>query len=228
MKQAFLVLSALLCVAGLAGCQTGDSGAYPTNQISCTFTVDVNDAGVTARASFWTTGTGAGPVNLILTAGDTVTVNGAAMPRRNGVAFDFYEAVLDPAEQYTFTFTRGDGTALTGTVDTMVPLAVTAPAQDASVSRAADLAVAWSNPVEGGLVTVTVSGEHLDGILEQVADTGAYIVPAGTLILAADAPTPSLRGWVTVSRSRLGTMDPGLTGTVAVTTSSAVRITSTE
>lgn len=228
MKRAFLVLAALLCVAGLAGCQTGDSGTYPTNQISCTFTVDVSDAGVTARASFWTMGTGAGPVNLILTAGDTVTVNGVDMPRRNGVAFDFYEAILDPAEQYTFTFARNDGTALTGTVDTIVPLAVTAPAQDASFSRAADLTVAWSNPIEGGIVTVTVSGEYLEGILEQVADTGAYTVPAGTLLLDADAPTPSVRGWVTVSRSRLGAMDPGLNGTVSVTTGSVVRITSTE
>ncbi|NLV42832.1 MAG: hypothetical protein GXY15_16595 [Candidatus Hydrogenedentes bacterium] len=228
MKQAFLALSALLCVAGLVGCQTGDSGDYPTDQISCTFTVDVNDVGVTARASFWTTGTGIGPVNLILTAGDTVTVNGVAMPRRNGVATDFYQTALDPAEQYTFTFTRGDGTALTGTVDTLVPLAVTAPAADASVSRAADLAVNWTNPIADGLATVTVSGEYLQGIMEDVADTGAYTVPAGTLVLDADAPTSSVQGWVTISRNRLGVMDPGLAGTVAVTTSATVRFTSTE
>jgi hypothetical protein len=32
------------------------------------------------------------------------------MPRRNGVAFDFYEAILDPAEQLHLRLHRGDGT----------------------------------------------------------------------------------------------------------------------
>ncbi len=35
---------------------------------------------------------------------------GVAMPRRNGVAFDFYEAILDPAEQLHLRLHRGDGT----------------------------------------------------------------------------------------------------------------------
>ncbi|HDP35839.1 MAG TPA: hypothetical protein ENN29_12110 [Candidatus Hydrogenedentes bacterium] len=230
MKRMVVFVTASLCFVGLIGCYTADSGNYTTDQIHCEFSVDVSDTVITATASFWTPGAQpANPTYLALTANDTVTVNGVAMQRKRGPLFDIYTATLQPADEYVFTFTRGDGTSYDSTAHTIATLAVTSPEAGAWVSRAADLEVAWTNPVEGGEVTVFVPGQqYFNGFLRVVPDAGAYTIPAETLVLDAMSPQPEVQTLVSVSRSHKGTMAPGLNGNIVARTEGSVQFVSAE
>lgn len=223
MKSVFCAIVVVCCVAGLSGCETGDSGDFTTDQIVGNFSVDVTAAGIQAQGSFWKAGT---TVNLALTAGDTLSVNGVALKRINGVAFDYYGAGVPAAERYVFVFTRGDGTILVSSVEHLPALWLTAPTEGASISRGADMGLSWTEPL-GGTAQVSISGEHFEGFAEHVADAGFYVVPANSLVLNADAPSPSVAGSVSVSRSRNGTMAEGLKGGITAFSGAEVRFVST-
>jgi len=230
MKKMLIAMTFCMCAVGLIGCYTADSGNYTTDKIHFEFAVDVSATVATATASFWTpSAQPANPTYLVLTAGDTITVNGVAMQRVRGPFFDVYTATLQPAETYTFTFTRTDGTSYDSTVNTIVPLEITSPAEGDWISRAADLNVTWTNPIEGGNVAVFVpGGQYFNGFLRETADTGAYTIPANTLTLDAMSPSTDVETGLSVSRSHKGVMATGLTGNSVARTGNNIAFVSTE
>lgn len=230
MKKMCIAMMFCFCIVGLNGCYTADSGNYTTDLIFCGFTVDVDKTTATATASFWVEGAQpANPTYLVLTVGDTITVNGTAMQRKRGPLFDFYTVTLQPAETYTFTFTRGDGTSYDSTVNTITTLDITSPEDGAWISRAADMNITWTNPIEGGNVAVFIpGGQYLNGFLQEVPDTGAYTIPAETLTLDSMAPSPDVETALSISRNHKGTMAEGLNGSVTARTGSNIQIVSTE
>ena len=222
MRTVFCVAVAVCCAAGLSGCETGDTGQFTTDQIVGNFSVNVTAGAIQAQGSFWKAGT---TVSLVLTEGDTLSVNVAALPRINGIAFDYYGAEVPEAERYVFVFTRRDGTSLVSSVEHLPALQLTTPTEGAGISRAADISLFWTDPL-GGAAQVSVSGEHIEGFSEEVADTGAYVVPANSLVLNADAPSTSVAGCVSVSRSRNGTMAEGLKGGITAFAGDEIRFVS--
>ena len=216
MKTKSSVFLLCLCLVGLIGCYTADSGNYATDQIHCEFAVDVSETVVTATASFWTPGAQpANPTYLVLTANDTVTVNGVAMQRKRGPLFDIYTATLQPAEEYVFTFSRSDDESYDSTVPTIPAIRITSPEVNTWVSRGEDLDVAWANPIEDGNATVFIpASQYLNGLLEVVPDVGGYTIPADTLVLDEMAPDASVQTRVSVSRRHKGTMAEGLNGNI--------------
>ncbi len=230
MNRLFAPLMFCLCLGWLTGCYTADSGNYATDQIVFDFGVEVSETVATATASFWTYRAIPGtPVYLVLTHFDAIMVNGITMSRKRGPIADYYSVTIPPAEQYTFTFTRGDGTSYDSTVDTIPPLVITSPEAETWISRAADLDVAWTNPVEDGVVTVYVPrGEYVNGFLQQVVDSGTYTIPAGTFLLDASAPTASFEAMLYVSRKKRENLGPELAGAIEVRTGDSVRFITTE
>lgn len=230
MKKKIAVFLLCFCFAGLTGCYTADSGDYSTDRIHCQFAADVSETVVIATASFWTPGAQpANPTYLVLTANDTVTVNGAAMQRRRGPLFDYYTATLQPAEEYIFTFARDDGTSYDSIAPDLLPLTVTSPTPGAWISRDDDLDVTWTNPIEDGDVTVFIpSGQYLNGFLGVTEDVGSYTIPAGTLTLDEMSPQSDVQAQVSVSRRRPGVMAEGLNGNIVTRTEDAVQFVSTE
>ena len=186
---------------------------------------------VTATASFWTpSAQPANPTYLVLTAGDTITVNGVAMQRVRGPFFDVYTATLQPAETYTFTFTRTDGTSYDSTVNTIVPLEITSPADGAWISRAADLNVTWTNPIEGGNVAVFVPGSNTLTVSFVKRRIPAPI-PSSPPIRLRWMPCLLNRMWkpyLSVSRSHKGVMATGLAGNIVARTGNNIAFVSTE
>lgn len=230
MKKMSIVTMAVLCTLGLTGCYTADSGNYATELIFCGFTVDVDKTIVTATASFWVEGAQpANPTYLVLTAGDTVMVNGTTMQRKRGPLFDIYTATLQPAETYTFNFARTDGTSYDSTVNTIATLDITSPEEGALISRAADMNIAWTNPIEGGNVAVFIpGGQYFNGYLKETADTGVYTIPAENLTLDALSLSTDVETALSISRNHKGTMATGLNGNVTARTGSNIQIVSTE
>ena len=230
MKKVSITMAFCICAIGLIGCYTADSGNYTTDQIRFEFAVDVSGTVVTATASFWTpSAQPANPPYLVLTANDTITVNGVAMQRVRGPFFDVYTATLQPAETYTFTFSRADGASYDSTVNTIETLAITSPEEGAWISRAADLNIAWTNPIEGGNVAVFVpGGQYFNGFLRDAPDTGAYTIPAGTLTLDPMSPATDMDTGVSVSRNHRGIMADGLNGNIIARTGNNVSFISTE
>ncbi len=230
MKTTSSVLLLCLCLVGLIGCYTADSGNYATNQIHCEFSVDVSDTVATATASFWTPGAQpANPTYLVLTANDTITVNGVAMQRKRGPLFDIYTATLQPAEAYVFTFTRSDDESYDSTVPTIPALTITNPEAETWVSRDEDLDIRWSNPIEDGNVTVFMpASQYLNGLLEAVQDVGEYTIAAGTLTLDEMSPETDVRSQISVSRRHQGVMAEGLNGNIIARTGDTVEFISTQ
>ncbi len=229
MKRMGPLLGLCLCLTGLIGCYTADSGDYATEQIHCGFAVELADGIVTATASFWTPGARPGnPTYLVLTASDTVTVNGVRMQRKRGPLFDFYEATLEPVDAYVFTFSRGDGESYDSTVPAIPEVIVTHPLP-AAYSRAEDLLVTWTNPVADSDVTIHVpDGQYFDGIFQTIEDFGEHTIPAGTFTLDEMSPQTDIQAQVIVTRRHEGTMSADLNGSIVARARGVAKFISTE
>ncbi len=230
-NRIFNALVCCLCLAGLTGCYTADSGNYATDEIVFDFVVDVTETTATATASFWTYRAIPGNVvYLVLTDFDTVMVNGIPMSRKRGPVADYYSVTIPPAQEYTFTFRRGDGTSYDSTVSAIPPLTITRPTSGTWVSRAADMEIEWTNSIEGGVATVFVpGGEYVNGFLQDVADSGTYTIPAGTFLVDASAPQPrSFGASLSVSRRKRETLGPELTGHITVRSGDTIQFITTE
>jgi len=222
MRKWTLLIALCTCLV-FAGCPRQNSCYIDTAGMHFTFRVAEKDGQATVTALF-TVGNALGTELALGDCGDDITVNGVPLQERRG-AFVWYEAVMDPAELYTFEFVREGEGPYTSTVEAPPPVNITAPAEGTSISRAADFDITWDDNYElSPGIGLVIGGPCVDGILREVGDSGAYTIQAGELEQNG-ADTCDVN--ISLTRITNGTMDPLLNGTIAARTVDTTWITTT-
>lgn len=201
----------LMCVcAALIGCPREDSCNVLTSGICFTFRVVEQDGQATATAVF-TVGNALGTELALGDCGDDITVNGTALQEIRG-AFVHYEAVIDPADTYTFVFTREGEDPYTSVVAPPPTVTITAPAAGTVISRAEAFDITWDNNYEASPgIGLFIGGPCVQPILRDIGDNGAYTINADEL---AQRVIPSCDLTISLTRTTIGTMDPATEGTI--------------
>jgi hypothetical protein len=193
MKTVVWALGLLAVLTVLPACPRTSSCNVTTEGVYCTFRV-VEEDGVVKAVAIFSVGDALGTA-LVLGAecGDAITVNGAPLQERQGL-FVFYEATVEPADAYTFVFTRGED-EYSSTVGLPAAFTIDAPAEGQVVSRREAMAVVWPPLADEGdaWITVAMEGPCVPLFADRALDTGAYIVNAGKL-LPEGALDPALQG----------------------------------
>lgn len=222
MKKWTLLIVLCTCLV-FAGCPRQNSCYVDTAGIHFTFRVQEKDGQATVTARF-TVGNAVGTALTLGDCSDDITVNGVPLQAHTGPLV-VYEAVLEPAELYTFEFTRESEGPYISTVEAPPPVTITAPAEGTSVSRAEAFDIAWEDNYElSPGIGLVIGGPCVDGIIRSIGDNGLYTINADEL-QQNGVDTCDLN--ISLTRTVNGTMDPGLVGTIAATSVDTTWITST-
>jgi hypothetical protein len=94
--------------------------------------------------------------------------------------------------------------------------AITAPADQANASRAADLQVTYSSSGSGDAMSWLATGDCIQPAWGSIAgDPGVFVLSAGKLVAYDGHQTDTCTVTITVARTRAGTLDPAFgSGTV--------------
>jgi len=244
----FLSLLAAVTVY-LSSCAPSASEDIKTPGLYCSFSVDATNGLATASAVF-RTGNPLG-TNVVLSEGDEIRVNGVLLAYVDKIVVKSYDATFPAATEYSFVLTRPGESPYTCTLQSPPAVTITSPAEGASISRQSSFDVTWEN---NGSASSTLSlilyGAYLNGLNDNVPDTGTFTIPANTLNLQSTSPTPTIspttsptvtptpsptptpattttEARIILSRTTTGTMDPALNGTITGRSYDQVNIVST-
>lgn len=203
---------AILCASIVfAGCPREDSCNILTGGIHFTFGVVEKDGAATVTASFNV----GGPFGTALSlgdCGDDITVNGVPLEEKRG-AFVYYEAVLAPADLYTFEFTRASEGPYVSEAVAPPPVTITAPAEGTAISRAAAFDITWEDNDEASPgIWLFIGGPCVEGMSRDIGDNGLYTINAEDLELPDAADSCDVT--ISLTRTAAGTMDPAIEGTI--------------
>ena len=213
-----LGLAAFGTAALLAGCPQITSETITTDGLYVDYIV-IEEADGTAVAQARFRAGGAAGTGVQLTGGDTVTVNGEPMTLTRAVS-TYYEADVDPAETYTFVFTRPDEGGYTSTISPPGSVTITEPAEGAEVSRAEDLTIRWEpdNDAPGNAYNLEVYGPCLDNFVRLAILVTEMTIQANDLAEETDeggGPDATCTATIRVAAWGEGTMAPGLKGKIS-------------
>ncbi|MCX5772464.1 MAG: hypothetical protein NTZ09_19615, partial [Candidatus Hydrogenedentes bacterium] len=152
-----------------------------------------------------------------------------------------YQASLEQATVYEFTFERPNRGNYASTTTAPPEVVVMAPEEGAVLSRASGFAIAWA-PDEGNTIALDIdedfeqaeaegmqsgycclylSDEETEQLAFEIADTGSHDVSPNGLqnaqqvygVSPAECPN-ELPAVITLERKRVGTLHPGLSGEI--------------
>jgi len=204
---------AIVCASILfAGCPREDSCNIRTNGIYFSFNVVEKDGSATVTATFNV----GGPFGTALSlgdCGDDITVNSIPLQEERG-AFVYYDAVLEPADLYTFEFSRdGEGPYISEVV-APPPVTITAPAPGTAVSRAVAFDITWEDNYETSPgIGLFIGGSCVQGVLRTIGDNGLYTINADELELPDVDESCDVT--ISLTRTAAGTMDAAIEGTIS-------------
>lgn len=241
MKKA-IWLALLIAGAANAGCSEDvPSDDVATDAVYASIGVLATGDGTSSVSTYLKVGGANSNTYLDLTDYDALItyVNGTSKSMSqsgNGYVTSFpYEAEDTP---YRIAFVRtpppdgecaGDS-APNSTVLLPAPFAITAPAQDASVSRASPLSIQWSNSGGNDPMSFSVDAPCLQYYADDIEnDNGSFTIPANTLLVIGSANT-ACTATVTIHRNRDGELDPnyGEGGVISATQRRAVQFTTVQ
>ena len=163
-----LTILTMVLTSLMTGCPPVMSGSIDTDALYISYRItEVGDT-VLVRAEF-RVGNALGTL-LELSEGDDLRVNGVAMAYR-ALLIPHYEGTVVPADTYSFVLTRPGEGPYTSTVSAPMPVSITSPAADTTLSRSTDFTVTWDDPANTGLYFSSV------GALEQgcALFTGSFV-----------------------------------------------------
>lgn len=150
--------------------------------------------------------------------GDSITVNGTELQAVDGTVVPVvYSAEIEPADEYTFVFSRPDEGDYTSTVSGLRPaVTVTAPAEGVDAPRDVLLDVTWDDNNAGAgnaQIEAIITGECIFPDYEATwSDDGADVVEADSI--EVDGETTSCLADLTLTRKVDGTLGSSLNGSI--------------
>lgn len=235
MVKSWIFYVATLIVVFTSACSTTNSDNVSTGGIYAALSISENGAVAQASATFYVGGI-TGTV-LQLSAGDSVACNGNVLSEQQNL-FGGYSYVgncgtLTAGAMYSFVFTRdsasGNDEVYTSTVTLPEAVNITAPADASTFTRGNPINVTWTASTDSVLVTLSGQGTSSDpgggstsfSSTNSASDNGAYT------IIGTDTDPDSITGaisnaYITVRRSRSGTMDASLDGSISASRSDSV------
>lgn len=214
---------ALVFLLVLTGCASVKSTDVATSSIYAQFTAVTEGSGTTATAVL-RVGEADSNTYVNLEAGDTLTAAADAgtdgeelveLAEVNlGDLYGYVGLLTADAEgtPFTFAFTRDAAESAPDSHATMpAPFALTSPVADTAVSRAEDITVTWEPSGGDDPVQVTLSGDCILDVTEDVAgDPGTYTFEPGSYVVPDGQEGESCAGTLTVRRLSYGELDPAL------------------
>ncbi|MCK9461985.1 MAG: hypothetical protein M0R80_20330 [Proteobacteria bacterium] len=146
--------------------------------------------------------------------GDSITVNGTELQAVDGTVVPVvYSAEIEPADEYTFVFSRPDAGGYTSTVSGLRPaVTVTAPAEGVDAPRDVLLDVTWDDNNAGAgndEIELLVTGDCINFDYDATwTDSGSDTIPANSLDV--DGDTTTCEAALVLTRKVSGTLDSGL------------------
>ena len=216
-RAPFRALALSLPLAALVGCESVESSDVKTSGMYAQFTAQADGSGSTRTEAILKVGGSTSNTFVQLAAGDELTVAGGgaeqAMSEQNLGDLYSYTADFDFDEvgtEFTFNLERAADESAPSSVATLpAALDITAPAEDAIVSRSGDaLTITWSGSGEAEDMEVTVTGDCFVAYWKPVDDGGQHIIDAGTMESFEGNDDEACDAEVTVTRKSTGTLDP--------------------
>ncbi len=183
-----------------------------------------------ARATFWVGDSPGGTFLSLGSCGDTITINGQSLQKKNNVDHDYYETSLAAADSYDFVFSREGEDPYSSTVSAPPDVTVTAPNGE-SISRTESFDVTWETNSSGSL-ELLIDGDCIkdypDVLGDSVPDNGSHTVNAGAIepFVSSDE-TESCTANVELTREAGGSLSPSLKGTIKASSFGLTSFTST-
>lgn len=201
----------------LVACESVDSTDVLTSGMWADFSVTANGDGTSLTSATLKVGGDLSNTFVDLEEDDTLTVTSGeetkTLVERNLGDIYWYDTSFDTEAadtEFVFAFVRTvDDGAPASTITLPAPFAISAPTAAYIVKRGVDpLIVEWT-PASTDTVIVNVSGDCIDPVDETLStDSGAYTFAAERIVTREDHETDSCEGTVTITRRRVGTLDP--------------------
>ncbi|MBI4699700.1 MAG: hypothetical protein HY744_00810 [Deltaproteobacteria bacterium] len=222
----FLLGAVLFGSAVALGCghPEEDSCNIKTAGIYVEYEVAEQGAQATAKATFWVGDDSGGTYLTLGQCGDQIQVNGKALDKKAGNP-EYYESALASADGYEFVFTRVDEDPYPSSVAPPADVSISAPAADASISRADPFDITWDKDGSGE-IKLLVEGDCIASypkpLGDEIADTGSYTVNAGDIEPFVESDKDkTCSATITLTREKAGSLHQSLKGTMKATTTAS-------
>ena len=237
MRQQLLLSTAALTIALAAGCSEDvDSDDVATDAIYANFSVNAEGDGASHVLATLRVGGPSSNTYLDLTDYDSLmaSVNDTAKGMTqsgNAYVTTFPFDAEDTPFRVSFLRSHAPDAECAGvsapnsTVTLPRPFSITAPAQDASISRASDLTFTWSDSGESDDMSWALDGPCIQYMADSIEnDNGSFTIPEDTILLVSTAMT-SCTATLRIYRTRQGELDPnyGEGGTISAAQTRAVQ-----
>ncbi len=215
-----LACTILMGSAVMLGCQAPeeDSCNIKTPGVFVEYEVHEEGGSAATRATFWVGDKPGGTFLSFGSCGDSIAVNGKTLTKVSAGDHDAYETSMTAVDSYEFIFSRDGETPYSSAVAPRNPVAITAPAGNASVSRAAAFDITW-DANDSGSLNLLVSGDCIKDfpstLGESVTDNGTYAVNANGIepFVSSDSGK-SCTATLELNRQNTGTLSSSLKGTI--------------
>jgi hypothetical protein len=215
-----LVIATTLAAAALSiitGCHPSeDSCNIKTAGIYVQLEAIEEGSNAVGKATFWVGDDPGGTYLVLGECGDEISVNGTVLQHKSGNP-EYYEAAIDPADEYDFVFSRPDEDPYSSVVGNMRPeVTVLGPSGD-TIPRDEEFDITWEDN-DGGEIHLLVDGDCIwdypETLGDYIADNGSHTVPANGIEAQDEDENESCVAEIELTREVDGTLNSSLKGTI--------------
>lgn len=229
MKRVALLSMLFVPATMMLGCiiqPTEDSCNIKTPGIFTEYNVSRSGNDVLVQAKFWV---GNRPGGTVLNFGqckDRIEVNGKVLTEVG----NSYEAKLQQAEEYVFTFIREGEDPYVSRISLPPAVNITAPAAGETITRDKGFDIAWDNNNAGGNLNLEVDGDcirpypSVNG--EEKPDNGVHSVPPNGIEATETGKDKTCEATIELTRTSGGELDSRLKGSIKAETSASMKFNS--
>ncbi len=218
MTRKILILGTIAAVMVLAmGCYPEeDSCNILTDGIYVEYQVMEQNDAASARATFWVGDSPGGTYLTLGSCGDEISVNGVEL-NKTGSNPEYYEAGVEVADTYDFTFNRPEYGEFVSSITAMpAEVEITSISGD-EIARDEEFQITWMDNSDGE-IDLLISGDCIEDypnlMGDDIADTGSHTVGAGAIEVNDNDVGESCAAEVRLTRESSGTLAAELKGTI--------------